>query len=258
MSTNVNNYSYCCEFCGSSYKKRINLNNHIVLCEFLRSKCKKIQLEEDCELDDVPSSREMFKLIIELGKKVNALDDKVEELNKWVIKKKKKINIAEWLNTNIVPEYTFDKFISIFKVSEGDIEYLLRNSFIDTFQYIFNKCVCDITENKYPIIAFNQKGNIFYIYENEETKWRELMKEELIKFLGKIWNKIFSSFTDWKKINRNKINEDNKLDDMCNKTGKNIYGIDFQTEATLTKYKNIIHHVLKVDIKAFVEYEFEF
>jgi hypothetical protein len=52
-------------------------------------------------------------MILEIGKKLNGLDEKVDELNKWVIKKKKKINVFEWLNNHITPETNFDSLIGL-------------------------------------------------------------------------------------------------------------------------------------------------
>ena len=48
-------------------------------------------------------------MLLELGQKYNRLEEKVDEMSKWITKKKKKINILEWLNTNITPIISFDK-----------------------------------------------------------------------------------------------------------------------------------------------------
>ena len=53
----------------------------------------------------------LYQIILELGNKFNKLEEKVDELNKWVVKTKKKINIIEWLNNNIKPEIKFDFLI---------------------------------------------------------------------------------------------------------------------------------------------------
>ena len=89
----------CCVYCGKSYKKKINLEKHIILCEFLNTS-KKRQINDD-EEDDIPSNKKLYKILLELGSKFNKLEEKVDEINKWVIKKKKKINVIEWLNTNV-------------------------------------------------------------------------------------------------------------------------------------------------------------
>jgi transcription elongation factor Elf1 len=72
-----------------------------------------------------------------------------------VIKKKKKINGVEWLNSNLTTEIEFNKLIEHIDIYDEDIQYLLNNSFYDTLNEIFSKNN-DLSCNDY---IKNVKGN---------------------------------------------------------------------------------------------------
>ena len=92
----------CCEYCGKGYKRRVNLDKHFILCEIVykaKKKDRKVDKEAE-EIDsELPSQKQMYKMLLELALKYNKLEEKVELMNKWVDKKKKKINVLDWLNT---------------------------------------------------------------------------------------------------------------------------------------------------------------
>jgi len=246
--------SQCCVYCGKSYKKKINLEKHVNLCELLQKSKKTLIIEEE----EIPSQRKMFQILLELGNKFNRLEEKVDELNKWVIKKKKKINVVEWLNTNIKPEIKFDNLTEKINIIDDDIKYLFENSFADTLNHIFSRNIYNLSESEYPIFAFVQKSNIFYIYENEQTGWIELIKENLIKFLNNVYMKLFRAFRQHKIVNADKIRDDEKFSLLCDKTCKKIMDVDFKQETILGKIRTNMYLRMKTDMKGLVEYEFDF
>jgi len=255
ISNQKNQQALCCRYCGKNYIKKTNLDKHIILCELINTSRSTTILDEDYE---VPSNRKMYQMILEIGKKLNGLDEKVNELNKWVIKKKKKINVVEWLNNNITPEIIFDNLIEKILIDKDDINYLFNNSFADTINHIFSKNVYNVSDNEYPIFAFVQKPKTFYIYDNEETGWIDLNREKLIKFMNRVHTKLYRTFIQWKKENRELIELDEKTSLLCDKTTCKIMEVDFRQEPTLSKIRSNMYGRMKTDMKAFVEYEFEF
>ncbi len=249
----------CCIHCGKSYKKRENLNKHLVLCELLHKSKKSgsLIIEED---EPMPSQYKMYQMLIELGKKYNQLEDKIEEINKWVVKKKKKINVLEWLNANIIPNCTFDSIINKIIILEDDVNHLLHNSFYDTLNEVFSRNIYNFSETENPIFAFIQKQNIFYIYDdvNDTKTWIELSRDRLIKFLSKVQMKIFKAFCDWKKLKKDEIKTNDGFSIMCDKTSLKIMNIEFKQESILAKARSAMYAKMKTDMKGLVEYEFEF
>jgi hypothetical protein len=197
----------------------------------------------------------MYQIILELSKKINNMNEKIDEINKWVIKKKKKINIIEWLNSSVIPEFKFDILIDKIIIFENDIKNLFDNPFIDVLNQIFSRTIYN-SDIIYPISAFVQKLNVLYIYENDG--WIEINREKLFMFLNKVYMKFSIAFTEWKKINKSKFEYDENFQILCDKTSVKLYSVDFKPESTLYKIKTFMYNRMKKDIKGFIEYEFEF
>lgn len=251
--------AHCCIYCGKTYKLRANVDKHIILCELVhKSKKSSIVIEEDLE---IPSQIKLYKMLLELGKKYNSLEEKVDEINKWVVKKKKKINVLEWLNANIEPSILFEKLHDKIEMNEEDINYILNNSFNDTLNQIFSRNIYNISENEYPIYAFVQKANIFYVYDRideENAGWCELTREKLIKFLNKVHIKLTKYFTEWKKTQIDELRNNDSFAIICDKTLVKLMSVEFKQEHILGKTRSSMYSRMKTDMKALVEYEFEF
>jgi len=249
----------CCVYCGKMYKSRTNLNKHINLCELIYKSKKNREDEEEIEL---PSQKKIFKMLLELGEKYKKLEEKVEEMSKFVIKKKKKINVLMWLNDNIKPEFMFDRLIEKIEILDEDMDYLLNNSFLETINYIFSRNIYNTSsEYSYPIYAFVQKSHLFYIYDKideNKTEWQELSREKLIKFLNKILMKMLKYFNDWKKKQSDEIKTNDSFATICDKTMVKLVSMDFKNDHTLGKLKSAIYNKIKNDMKVLIEYEFEF
>jgi len=256
--------AHCCVYCGRTYKLKSIVDKHIILCELV-NKSKKYGLI--IEEDELPSQKTIYKMLLELGKKYNILEEKVDVINKYVVKKKKKINVLEWLNVNIQPSIVFEKLYEQIQITDEDICYLLNNSVIDTLNTIFSRSIYNVNDSEYPIFAFVQKANIFYIYdknnennENNENKmeWQELTRERLIKFLNRVHMKLAKYFSEWKKTQNDGKNRNDSFDTTCDKTLVKIMSVDFKQDYVLSKIRSSMYSRMKTDMKALVEYEFEF
>ena len=258
--TRINNYKHCCVFCGKGYKNRSNMDKHIILCELLNKSRKSTDKNNDEEIE-LPSQRKLFLMLLELGQKYNKLEDKVEELNKWVVKKKKKINVLDWLNINITPDTIFENVSDKINIVHSDIDLFFQSNFFDTLHAIFSRTLFEFSDNETPIFTFVQKANIFYIYESlgsDSYGWIELSREKIIRFLNKIHMKISKSLLEWKKTNNDRLRNDDALSMTYDKTIVKLMSVDFKLESTLGKVKSMMYNKMKTDIKTLIEYEFEF
>jgi hypothetical protein len=257
----------CCEYCGKEYKRRINHDKHFILCEIIhkaKKKDKRIDKETEEVNEELPSQKQMYKMLLELALKYNKLEEKVELMSKWVDKKKKKINVLDWLNTSsdIKPELIFDNLADSISILESDLDLLFNGNFYDILNEIFVRNIYDKNESDVSLFAFIQKTNAIYVYSKQnpdsEPSWIELSREKLIYFLNKVHFKIIKALIEWNRKNKEKPNFNEQMEDVYNKSNIKLMGIDFKHEPTLNQIKFSIYNKMKKDMKALIEYEFEF
>ena len=257
----------CCEYCGKDYKRKINYDKHFILCEIVykaKKKDKRIDKETEEINEEMPTQKQMYKMILELALKYSKLEEKMELMNKWVDKTKKKINVLDWLNTssNLKPDLIFDNLADSIIILESDLDLLFNGNFDNILNEIFTRNIYQKDESEISLFAFIQKTNTIYVYTKDdsilELVWIELSREKLIYFLNKVHFKIVKTLSEWKKNNNEKLNNSDQLEEMYNKAKIKLMGIDFKHDSTLSKIKLSIYNKMKKDMKALIEYEFEF
>lgn len=229
----------------------------------------------------IPSNKDLYQLVFELVKKYELLEKKVENINKYVIKEKKKINILEWLNNNHIPNNTADSMMEEIGSDENisNVSHLI----IGDNKPKLSDIVCTILSNKLscidsndgnlmPIVSFSQNPNTIYIFNEVknnasssqsslhslEKKWLELSKEKLSTYLVSIHMYIVKQMSKWKQDNKTRLENDTNLRDAYDKAFVKVMGFNSKSELYYSKAKTIMHGKVKKDIKAFIEYEFEF
>jgi hypothetical protein len=70
--------------------------------------------------------------------------------------------------------------------------------------------------------------------------------------------KFIKTFCEWKKGHAKEIKENYQLASLCDKTTGKLMSIEFKVEGTFNKVRSILYNRTKKDIKAVVEYDFEF
>ena len=260
--------SACCTYCGKGYKTRTHLEKHALLCEVIYKSKKKLPtcLEEKEKDEEIPSQLRLFHMLLELGQKYNRLEEKVEEMNKWIVKKKKNVNVLEWLNTHVIPNTLFEHLSELIIICDEDIEFLLNNSFNDTLNNVFTRHIYNVNNVNnvnngiLPIFAFDQKANVFYVYgtceSSSNNEWINLSNDKLIRFLNIIQMKISKAFQEWKKKHIQQIKENDNISILCDKALIKIMSVEFKQEIILNKIKNMIFTKMKTDMKALIEIEF--
>ena len=264
----------CCTYCGKGYTKKTSLEKHVLICSIIYKSKRELKIEEE-ESTDIPSHKELYNIIKELTFKINQLEEKVTLQQKFIDKKKKKINVVEWLNNNVKTVQVFDDFINnSIIINEEDVIFMMNNSFLDTLDKVFAENLSrEKQKTAIPIFCFSEKQNTFYIYSNtinsntnpnpntQQTtpqSWMELNRNDCIRFLNIIYSKIFKKLMEWKKDNEQNLNGSEKLEDIYIKTVSKIMSIEFKNEATLSKTKTILYNILKTDMKNIIEYQFDF
>jgi signal recognition particle subunit SEC65 len=139
ISSVKNNYS--CALCKKPYTRKGSLDKHIVLCEF-RSKSKLELQVADEEASDKPTYDQLVKIVQELSIKYVKMEEKVNEMQQYIERKKQKLDVVAWLNIHV-------------KATVGFLEWV--NSIVNVEPFHFRKtwfymsCKMLCTEKQYII-----------------------------------------------------------------------------------------------------------
>lgn len=226
----------CCVYCGKNYKSNTGLNKHVTLCEIL---CRSNKKDDEIVL---PSSKQMYIILMELAGKYKKLEEKVEQMHKCMDKcMDKKINVLDWLSEYSTPEYVFDDLTNKITILDKDVEFLFHNNGIDTL----NEILCrEIDKTNAPLFASSIKPKVLYVYEKE---WYELPKEKLTKFLNTVNTKIIKMLTVWKQTNNEKMNT-NSTAELYNKAVIKVINLDFKKENIVNRVRSVLLNHVKIEM----------
>ncbi len=73
--------SYCCAHCNRVYQRKIYYERHVLVCEMM-SKPKKQRDTELEELSDTPTTRKLYDVVLEMGKKISDMEKRINEKDK--------------------------------------------------------------------------------------------------------------------------------------------------------------------------------
>jgi hypothetical protein len=251
---------FYCNVCHKQYIKKSSLDKHKILCDFKMKTKREIQIELE-EIEDIPTYSQLVKIVQELTLKQIKMEEKIEEIQKFVNNKKKKLNVSLWLNVNIIPTIGFLEWVNtslIVKIKH--VEILMEHTIFHTIQQVFEDNFLTNTDFIYPITCFIQKNGVFYICEKKmdgSPEWRQLILNDTILILSKIQKNITKELIKWKDTNKHKFDDNDKLSILFNKSLIKLTNISFTQDNNLSRIKNNLYNYLKKDLKSF-EYDFEF
>jgi len=248
---------YCCALCGNKYIREKTRDKHFILCQIKIGKPKRksrAQQEEEGIYQRLPTQREMAQLIVNLTYKNERLEERVNELSRWVETKKKKIDIVLWLNSHelIRPSFSFHVWQTKVRIDGPGIQSFLKDDFHSSFVEIF--LTLDSHYETLPLMAFDQKPNTIYSYQAEPAAWEVLSNENLIHCLKLVHWRCIKAFREWKNTSVNNSAEDPEFHAYNLAIIKWIEK-DFTHVATLNRIKRDIYDKIQVNFKNITEYE---
>ena len=248
---------YSCALCKKGYTRKSSLDKHAVLCEFKSKSKLELQVAVE-EAPDKPTYDQLVKIVQELSIKYVKMEEKMGEMQQYIDRKKKKVNVIGWLNAHVRPTTGYIEWAnSIVSVEPSHFLYLLRpettifEMLHEVFAYNLEKCdfIC-------PLTCFAQKNGVFYICEPEPNgllcAWRELELEDFVLLLKQIQKKMIGELSDWRKENQKLFYDNDKIADQFNKAVIKLMNITFTQDANMSKIKNSLYHYLKIDLDCLV------
>jgi len=267
MSTATASGSNSCVYCGKCYTRKSSFDKHSIICE-IAHKSKRIKMCEEEESTDIPSVEKLYNIIQEMAFKQQKMEEKMEEMQKWIDKKKKKLNVINWLNVQFTPTELFEARARIIVVIQDDITTLIEQNFHQTVINILKRNLKTPKEGvvREPIACFSEKSAVFYIYKEtkneseQETKnqWSKMTQEDFVYLLRVIHSKLLNALCTWRDINNDRIKYNDNFAELYNKTVIKLMSADFNQESSLSKIRSPLYTLLKGDLKNMIEYDFEF
>jgi hypothetical protein len=218
---------------------------------------KEVEFEE---LGDIPTHLQLVKIIQELTFKYVKIEEQLERMKQWVDKKKKKIDIIEWLNSNITPTIGFLEWIKTYIVVKTiHFESLMENTLFKTIQQVFEYNLKKTSDFIYPIACFSQKTNTFYICEknhNNTPEWKLLTLSDMVLLLKTVQHRMIKELTMWKANNRINIEDNDRISEAFNKAIIKLMNLTFTQDTSMSRIKNALYNYLSTDLKIMFECEF--
>jgi hypothetical protein len=253
----------CCAYCNKKYVRKTDCDKHQLLCNILSKTRRELQINAD-ECNSTISHSQLCTIVQELALKCAKMEEKMNTMQKWTDKQKKKINIIQWLNDNNIPACTFAALKPAFSshIGQKHIDHLIDTNLLDTIQYIFE--TSDAVASRAPIYCFEQKHHVFYIYNvmqdasgDGNGQWSLMSRDDLIHLLNTVHSKLLRELVAWKKIHEQTMAANDKMSMLFNKTMIKLVEVDFTSDHSLSRIKSSLFNHLKRDLKNIIEYEFE-
>lgn len=251
MNTNLN----YCNYCNESFKNIPKFIKHTQHCSHRpASERKKIKLKIE---DDEKTN--LVNLVKEMNNRLNCLEFQYNEMKKYLVKERKKINVLEWANKNINPRIDYSNFIKCWMntnlqtIIESNIHYILENNYTTLYNLVFKEFAkIDII----PLISFEQKVNKIFKFSDEQ--WCEIQEGDIVQLTNNILMKSVKYILDIK----NRLKEENQINDQFimkfDRCVVKFYSIDIKTNRTFYAINSLLYHSLKKDLKTIFTYDFEF
>jgi hypothetical protein len=229
------------------------------LCEFKSKSKLELQVAVE-EASDKPTYDQLVKIVQELSIKYVKMEEKMTEMQQYIDRKKKKVDVISWLNSHVKPTTGFLEWVgSIVTVEQSHFLHLLRpeTTIFDCLHEVFTFNL-DKRDFVCPIKCFAQKNGVFYICEPEHDLsasiccWRELELKDFVLLLKQIQRKMIGELSEWRKENRQLFAENDRVADQFNKAVIKLMNIGFTQDANMSRIKNGLYHYLKVDLDCLV------
>ncbi len=264
----INNLSYLhkhkmssaafkCPACQRKYKRQNYYDRHVLLCKLLDQvkKTKKERDQQDEERADTPTLRDLYIVVMELATKYTHLEEKMNEMAKWVNTKKQKLKITDWLNSNYKEAVTYTDWLATITFTRANLEFIFNADYITgmglTLQHLYNAMTTT------PFMhAFTAKENGLYIY-NPVEQWHVMSEKEFLQLMHLLDKKSMTEFVKWQTENKAKMH----LDDFTIKYAlnvKKIMGNNIPREQLYARVRRELFKYIRRDPPNIMEMEMEF
>ena len=234
----------CCTHCGKSFKKKTNLQKHVALCELIVESNKR---RSPTDIITVPSQEKIYIMLLEIGHRFTVMENKIQEMQTYISKSRKKLNVVDWLNKRPRPTMCFSQLSKSILVREEHILYLIDHSLIETFTLLLEEYIYHLPN--LPLFACSQKTGKLYIFDKNTDatdaidEWFEMNETIMSTFIHTIHNSLIRANVHFKKTHKLHIKQDEAFSVQCDAITLKIANINHGS--FLTKIKHTLYSQLK-------------
>lgn len=240
-----------CPYCFRTYKLKVYYDRHISACELLQKS--NMRRDDDDVIADIPDSRKLYEMVIALAVKNKALEEKMEELSKYVSVKKKRLNVKEWLDQNCSNIRSFASFMSKKTITTDDYKDVCKYDYLEGIIMILKKMFPLDSDNSIPIRAFDQKDNTLFV--KNDDGWNTMSTIELEGIISSIGKQLMKMFVVWQEANKHRLSQDSYTEEYMDTLQKMI-GSNFNNDIVVVKIKRSLYKHLKTNLKNVIQNEF--
>ncbi len=226
-----------CPSCFKSFKRAGCYEKHIFQCQRRNE-------------EKIPNNKELWDMITHLTEKYNTVQSEMEYLKNKMGIQNKKIDVLEWLNKQEKPNNTWKEIIENFEMKICDLDLIFQKGLIEGVVDIMIQYLQSFNSND-VIRCYEQKKNVFYVFNGS---WEILNKGDFENSYKTIYQKILSSFEEYKNVNENKMNDDEFQIEFNNNFVK-ILCVQTPFESQSVRIKNKIFDEIKENFKSIIELE---
>lgn len=226
-----------CPSCFKSFKRAGCYEKHIFQCQRRNE-------------EKIPNNKELWDMITHLTEKYNTVQSELEYLKNKMGIQNKKIDVLEWLNKQEKPNNTWKEIIENFEMKICDLDLIFQKGLIEGVVDIMIQYLQSFNSND-VIRCYEQKKNVFYVFNGS---WEILNKGDFENSYKTIYQKILSSFEEYKNVNENKMNNDEFQIEFNNNFVK-ILCVQTPFESQSVRIKNKIFDEIKENFKSIIELE---
>jgi len=250
--------NYACARCDKTYTNKSDAKRHSIMCEELSKTPRERKIEEERN-SDLPTHDQLCHIVMDLLQKNIALEKKLAQITQWAERNQKKVILTDWLNDNCTPRVSYAEFKEHIgkSVNQDHVEYLVKNTFMDTTLKIFSDF--GLAERSLPIFCSTQKQNVFYMYQSiaqdqeqdQEAvgRWVPMTKTDLVDLLNYIHSKFLRELMKWHRQNADIIAQNDQVCKQYTKMMIKFSEIEFSNDTTLCKIKTGLYNQLKKDLR---------
>jgi len=192
---------YRCKLCDEYKNTKQAWERHMIICRYKHM----TQKERDLQETTLLTPQQMCQMIMDLTIKCDTLERKLErvQINQSAQSKK---SIMQYLNSCLIPRCTFTKWAESIVINKQHLKLFFDENLLKAI----TNAVTNIYENmdNLPIRNYSLKPTHVYIYDiitPNVFEWKQMDTNDWKRFCRILTNKISVLYFQWKKENREQI-----------------------------------------------------